>query len=176
MWQKDKKSEKKSQHKNKLRGSFIPKRSLEDRRAKRARERVLIDPTYGGERRTHTDRRRAKGPLLPTTYLLLELIMILLVIYTMKEIGIPILYYISIILGAFYFFFSCIPRYRIVLKRQKRWSFKEFFSPDGIFGKWKVRDIIPIFPLFFPSYFSHFSFYKKISISLSIDLSDPAYI
>lgn len=121
MWNKgNKKSGKKSQHTNKLRGSFIPRRSLEDRRKKRTTQKVSIDPTYGGERRTLTDRRRAKGPLLPTLYLLLELMMILLVIYTVKELRIPILYYISIILGAFYFFSSCIPRYRIVLKRQKR--------------------------------------------------------
>ncbi len=120
MKRKDKKIEKKSQQSKRLQGGFVairtPKRSLKDRRASRERS---PDPVYGGERRTRTDRRRAKGPLLPTTYLLLELIMILLIIYIFRELGIPLLYYASIAVGALYFFASCIPRYRIVLKRQQ---------------------------------------------------------
>ena len=117
---KNKKIEKDTQRSKKIQGGFVAvrasKRSLEERRTQKKRS---IDPVYGGERRRMTDRRRAKGPLLPTIYLLLELTIILLLIYTAYEVRIPILYYISIIIGAYYFFASCLPRYRIVLKRQK---------------------------------------------------------
>ena len=66
-----------------------------------------------------TERRHARGPLLPTLYLLLEVIMILLVIYAAKQLQIPILFYLSIGGGVYYFVASCLPRYRIVLRRQK---------------------------------------------------------
>jgi len=107
----------------KVQGGFVmfraPTRSLEDRRNPQSQR--SLDPVYGGERRSYSDRRHAKGPLLPTLYLLLELTMILLLIYSVKEIGIPLLYYFSIVVGAYYFFASCLPRYRIVLKRQNKY-------------------------------------------------------
>ena len=91
------------------------RRSLRDRRKD---TKVSFDPVYG-ERRIVTERRHARGPLLPTLYLLLELIMILLVIYAAKQLQIPILFYLSIGGGIYYFIASCLPRYRIVLRRQK---------------------------------------------------------
>ena len=92
----------------------LVRRSLEDRRKTRANP----DPVYGN-RRVRTERRRAQGPLMPTLYLLLEAIMILLLIYTFYEVGIPWLFYLSAVAGTYYFIFSCLPRYRIVLRRQK---------------------------------------------------------
>ncbi len=92
----------------------LVRRSLKDRR----RKNINPDPVYGN-RRVRTERRRAKGPLLPTLYLLLEAIMILLLIYTFYELGVAWLFYLAMAAGTYYFLFSCIPRYRIVLRRQK---------------------------------------------------------
>jgi len=121
MKQKDAKIEKGSQRTKRLQGGFVaiqtPKRSLKERRQNK-KERTF-DPVYGGERRVRTDRRRAKGPLLPTIYLLLELTMILLLVYIVKQTGIPLLYYAAMGIGTLYFVASCLPRYRIVLKRQQ---------------------------------------------------------
>lgn len=67
-----------------------------------------------------TERRYAQGAIMPTFYLLLELILMLLLIYTVSQIHVAWLTIVAIG-GALYFLASSsLPRYQAVLLRQKR--------------------------------------------------------
>ncbi len=65
------------------------------------------------------ERRRHKGIFMPLTYLILESILLLLIIYTVGMIGIPLLTLATMILAVHYFITSCLPRYHRAVRRQK---------------------------------------------------------
>ena len=65
------------------------------------------------------ERRRHKGVLMPLTYLILELILLLLIIYIVAMIGVPLLTLGAMVLAVHYFITSCLPRYHRAIRRQK---------------------------------------------------------
>jgi Flp pilus assembly protein TadB len=69
--------------------------------------------------RNWQERRRHKGILMPLTYLSLELILLLLIIYTVSLFAIPLLTLLAIVLALHYFITSCLPRYHRAIRRQK---------------------------------------------------------
>jgi Flp pilus assembly protein TadB len=69
--------------------------------------------------RNWQERRRHRGPLMPLTYLILELILLMMIIYVVSVFNIPILTLATIVLALHYFITSCLPRYHRAIRRQK---------------------------------------------------------
>ena len=87
--------------------------------AHRNKNGLGVDPVYG-QTRIASERRRARGPMMPTLFLTLELTLILLLIYTVGIFHVGWLTGIGIAAGIYVLFTSCLPRYHAALERQKR--------------------------------------------------------
>ena len=79
---------------------------------------MRIDPTYGRQR-IASERRHARGPLMPILFLTLELTLILQLIYTVGLFHIGWLTGMAIVAGIYTLFTSCLPRFQGALYRQK---------------------------------------------------------
>jgi Flp pilus assembly protein TadB len=73
----------------------------------------------GKEYRGWRERRRHKGVLMPLTYITLESILLLLIIYIVSMSGMSLLTLGILILAIHYFITSCLPRYHRAIDRQK---------------------------------------------------------
>ena len=66
------------------------------------------------------ERRYAQGPVMPTFYLILELILMALLIYSVSQAHLVWLTIIAVGLGLYFLASSSLPRYQMVLQRQKK--------------------------------------------------------
>jgi Flp pilus assembly protein TadB len=69
-------------------------------------------------RRWH-DRRRHKGRFMPITYLALEAILLLLIVYIVAMSKIVLLVIVAVVFAIHHFLTSCLPRYHRAIRRQK---------------------------------------------------------